>query len=136
MKPNCKRFRGLASLLSALLLFQSCVVYHKNPTTLANASGKALKTRVTSANGETANYKYISFEDSQYYGINQKSGNIVRTPLNPENISKVVIQNKSASTWITIGAIAVPVVLVIILLSQATFFTLDGDEPFIEGGNR
>ena len=136
MKPKQKGSRSLASLLAALLLFQSCVVYHKNPTTLANASREALKTRITSHNGETSNYKYVSFEDSQYYGVNQKSGNIVRTPLNPENISKVAIQNKSASTWITIGAIAVPAALVIILLSQATFFTLDGDEPFIEGGAR
>jgi len=109
MKVN-KGLRNIAWFLTTLMLFQSCVVYHKTPTTLEKASKEHIKTKITNAEGETSIYKYITYEDGVFYGVSKKSGELVKTPLDERYINKLLIKNKSASTWVTVAVIAVPII--------------------------
>ena len=121
------RLKTIAWLLSGLMLFQSCVIYHKTPTTLEKASQSQLKTKITNTNGETSIYKYITYEDGVFYGVSKKSGELVKTPLDETYINKLLIKNKSASTWVTVAVIAVP----IIAFGIAVIVALQG--PILEG---
>lgn len=97
------RPKPIAFFLTALLLFQSCVVYHKTPTNLFQASQETIKTKVVNANGEISKYKYIAFEDGQFYGVKKKSGELIKTPLNQQDLAKVLTKDKSVSTLLTIA---------------------------------
>jgi hypothetical protein len=114
MKPNNKALQTIAVFLTILLLFQSCVVYHKAPTTLEHASQIKAKTKITTLTGETANYKYITLQDRQFYGVKLKSREWIKIPLDPKEIRQVLTQNKSASTWATIAIIVVPILAIAI----------------------
>ena len=104
------RLKSIAWFLTALMLFQSCVVYHKTPTTLEKASQEQIKTKITNANGETLKYKYIAYEEGVYYGyVEQDWAEFIKVPLNKEDILSVKTKNKTASTLITISVIAIPV---------------------------
>lgn len=89
------------------MLFQSCVVYHKTPTNLEQASREQTKTKITNTNGQDFKYKYVTYEEGIYYGVTKKSGELVKTPLSEQQVAKVRLQNKSASTLVTIAAIVV-----------------------------
>ena len=110
------RIKTVACFLTALLLFQSCIVYHKTPTTLESASQERIKTKVISANGQISKFDHIAFEDGQFYGVKKdfdERGKLVKTPLGDQEITKVVVKNKSASTLLTIGVVAVPVAILV-----------------------
>ena len=115
------RLKTIAWFLTALMLFQSCVVYHKTPTTLEKASQEQIKTKVTNNEGETIKFKYIAYEDGVFYGVNKKSGEIIKTPLDKQYVETVLIKNKSASTWVTVLVIAVPVITIAILVATADY---------------
>lgn len=107
MEAIKKRLKATAWCLTILMLFQSCVVYHKTPTNLEKASQEQIKTKISNTNGQDFKYKYITYEDGVYYGVNKKSGELIKTPLSEQDVSKVRLQNKSASTLVTIAAIVV-----------------------------
>jgi ATP-dependent Zn protease len=109
------RLKTIAWFLTALMLFQSCVVYHKTPTTLEKASQEQIKTKVTNNEGETIKFKYITYEDGVYYGVNKKSGELIKTPLDKQYVETVLLKNKSASTWVTVLVIAVPIIGIVII---------------------
>ena len=108
MKALKKGLKHIAFLLTALLLFQSCVVYHKTPINLAQASEAHIRTKVVKTNGEIVRYKYITYEDNQFYGMNRRSGEWIKTPLNQEDLAKVQTKDKTGSTLLTI-AVLLPV---------------------------
>ncbi|GGD47620.1 hypothetical protein [Muriicola marianensis] len=114
MKKIKKRLKVIALFLSGLILLQSCVVYHKTPTTLQRASQEQLKTKITNTNGERFKYQYVSYEDGVYYGVNEESGKFIKTPLDEEYITEVLTKNKKASTWLTVGLISAPVLFLIV----------------------
>jgi uncharacterized membrane protein len=116
MKATNKLPKAIALFFVLLLLFQSCVVYHKTPTSLEKASQESIKAKVTTTNQQTYKYKYITYEDGQFYGVKKKSGELIKTPVSEEDTLKVVLKNKSASTWGTVSLIATPVMAFIIIL--------------------
>ncbi|MGB5317240.1 MAG: hypothetical protein WBN56_14665 [Robiginitalea sp.] len=93
-----KRVKKIAFGLSVLLLTQSCVVYHKTPTTLEQACKSRMKTKITNANGATIKYQYIDYIDGVYYGVNKKSGTLLRNPLKQEEVT-VMLKNQTATDW-------------------------------------
>lgn len=110
METIKKRLKTTALFLTALMLFQSCVVYHKTPTTLEKASKEIVKTKVTNTDGDVTKYKFISYEDEIYYGnIEEEWGEYIKVPLDNEDILNVRTKNKTASTLVTIVAITIPV---------------------------
>lgn len=111
MEAIKKRLKFIAWILTTLMLFQSCVVYHKTPTTLEKASQEQIKTKVTNTDGAISKYKFISFEDGIYYGnLEEDWGEYKKIPLVREEIMNVRMKNKTASTLVTIVAIAIPVI--------------------------
>ena len=106
----------IALSLASLMLFQSCVVYHKTPKSLEEASQARTTTRITNNTGETDKYDFILYEDGVYYGMLKdfdERGKWVKTPLKETEIEVVLTKNKTASTLITIGLITVPVVVLV-----------------------
>ena len=116
------RLKTIAWFLTALMLFQSCVVYHKTPTTLEKASQEQIKTKVTNNEGETIKFKYIAYEDGAFYGVNKKSGELIKTPFDKNYVETVFIKNKSASTWVTVLVIVVPIIAIayVVISAMAT----------------
>ena len=106
MKALKKGLKPIALLLTALMLFQSCVVYHKTPTTIQQASQEQIRTKIIKTNGEKSKYKYITYEEGQFLGVIKKSGELDKNPLSEQEITKVLIENKSASKWATVGVLA------------------------------
>lgn len=120
MRAIKKRLNTIAFFLTASLLFQSCVVYHKTPTTLAKASQERIDTKITNSKGEAFKYKYITLEDGVYYGVYRDydaPGDLVKVPLREQETEMVLMKNKSASTWATAGMIAVPVIAVLVFVA-------------------
>jgi hypothetical protein len=117
METHNKRLRTLALFLTALMLFQSCVVYHKTPTTLANASKERMNTKVTRNDGEIVKYKYITYENGAFFGVTLSSGEWIKTPLDEKELAQVYTKDTSRSTWATIAFIAIPVVATVIIVS-------------------
>lgn len=111
MEANKNRLKTIALFLTGLILFQSCVAYHRTPTNLEQASREHIKTKVTGTNGETAEYDYISYNDGQFFGISHKSGKFITTPLYQKDLTKVLTKDKSGSTWTTVAVIAIPIIL-------------------------
>jgi len=106
-----KGYRTIALIFSGLLLFQSCVIYRKTPTTLEKAAQEQVKTKVTNTNGEIFKYKFISYENGIYYGnVEEDWGEFKKVPLDSEDILNVRTKNKTASTLVTIVAITIPVI--------------------------
>ena len=102
MEAINKRLKPIALILTALLLFQSCVVYHKTPTTIQQASQEQIRTKIIKTNGEISKYKYITSEDGTFYGVKLKSGEWIKTPLDQKEIAQVLTKNISTSKTLTI----------------------------------
>ena len=115
MKATNKLPKTIALFFVSLILFNSCVVYHKTPTSLEKASQERIKAKVTTTDQQIFKYKYIAYEDGQFYGVKKKSGEFIKTPLSEEDTLKVVLKNRSASTWGTVSLIATPVMAIIIV---------------------
>ena len=131
MKTIRKQIKPLARFLAALLLLQSCVVYHKTPTTLESASKELINTKVTSSNGEIARYKYITYEDGAFFGVTLTSGEWIKTPIDEKELAQVFTKDTSRSTWATIAIIAIPVIIATVIIVSTLPWGLDLD-PFPE----
>jgi len=125
MKTLRKKIRTVALFFTALILLQGCVAYQKTAVTLEQAAQEQKKVKVNRTNNSTYTFKYITNEDGQFFGVKKKSGDIVKLPLLKDDIIKIRIQNKSASTWSTIAVIAVPIIALVIIGKDAFSFSPD-----------
>lgn len=123
------RLKTIAWFLTALMLFQSCVVYHKTPTTLEKSSQEKIKTKVTNSDGTVFKYKYITYDDGKFYGVNVKSGEQIKTPLQTSEVTQVLSQNKSGSTWATIAIILIPIIAILVIAGLAMEDAFDWNLP-------
>lgn len=120
---NKKLINFYALLFSLLILFQGCTVYQKAGITLDEAYQANDKVRVETTVGEKLKFKYIDFDDGVYYGIKNKKGEIIKLPLDSNNIDRVKIKDRTGSTILTI---ALPIVIIgIVVLLVADSFSLD-----------
>ncbi len=121
MKYVQKPVKTYVFAISLILFLQSCGVYYKSPISLDEAVKQAGKVKIRTAEGKKIKYKKIIQSDDQFFGKKRKSGKWVQVPLNPADIQSVRLKNKSASTWVTVSSIVVPVGALIILLANADF---------------
>ena len=77
MKTLKKWLKTIALFLTALILFQSCSVY-KTPVTLEQAVLEQKEVKITTASDESVKYKYIVYEDGQFYGVKNNPGEDVK----------------------------------------------------------
>jgi hypothetical protein len=125
MKTLREKIRTVALLFTALILLQGCVAYQNTAVTLEQATQEQKKVKVNTTSNAPYTFKYITYEDGQFFGVKKKSGDIVKLPLLKDDIIKILIQNKSASTWGTIAVIVVPLIALVIIGKDATSFSPD-----------
>lgn len=101
MKTLKKRFKYLSIALAILMLLQGCTVYKKQNVTMQAAAQEQVKTKVKTVNGNLY-FKYIAFENDQYFGIKKSKGEIEKTRLDPKSIEKIQLKNKTLSILTTI----------------------------------
>jgi hypothetical protein len=119
MKFIRKCIEPLVLFFTIFTLFQSCVVYEKSSVSLDWAVKQERKAKVETINNQTYKFKRIKSDKDQFYGIQKLNGDIIKTPLQADNLNKIQLQNKSASTIATIvtvlgSLIVAPVVIFII----------------------
>ncbi|MBC2840121.1 hypothetical protein [Robiginitalea sp. SC105] len=96
--------------MTALILFQSCVVYHKTPVSLNKAVDAGSKSKVVNELGVDFEFEQIVEEDGSYYGFQKKSGQRVKTLIDNGPETSVFLKNKRASNWATLLVVGLPVV--------------------------
>lgn len=114
MKKIRKQIEHLVLLFASLILFQSCVVaYQGTNVSLEQAAKQESKVKVKTTSNEIYEFKHIIFEDGKFYGVQKKGSEMVKTPLEMNELSKVRLQDKTLSTFLSI---AIPVVLIGVLI--------------------
>lgn len=122
LKKRCKTF---ALFLVFPILFQGCVVYHKMPVALEQASQEQIKTRIITVDEQTYTFKYIIHEDGIFYGVQKIRGGWVRIPLKPEEVATAQLKNRTASTGVTLAVIIVPVVILVIFARKSITYDIN-----------
>lgn len=119
MKILVKRFKYLPVSLAMMILFQGCTVYKKTNVSMQDAATEHVKTKVKTINGNLI-FKYIIFENDNYYGIKKSKGEIEKTRLVKESIGSIHLKNKAMSTVLTV-ALPIGVLVGVIFLLQDAF---------------
>ena len=111
MKALKKWLKTIALFFTALILFQSCATY-KTPVTLEQAAQEEKAVKIVTVTDDSYKYKYIVYEDGQFYGVKDNPGEDVKFPINAEEVSDVLMKKGGLSTWewIVIGVVVIGVV--------------------------
>jgi len=110
MKTLKKGLKTISLFLSGLILFQSCSAY-KTPVTLQQAAQEEKAVKIVTVDDDTYNYKYIVFEDGQFYGVKDNPGEDVKFPIDAEEVADVMMKNKTIPTWVIIAFIGAVLVV-------------------------
>lgn len=107
------RLRTIALLLIGATMFQSCRVYKRESVSLDQAISEGKRVKIRTFDNKTYAYKSIEKKEGVYYGIKMIRKELVRTPIDTNNIKKVKLHNKTMSViyGVLIGATATVVVL-------------------------
>ncbi len=118
MKKIKKRLKVIALFLSGLILLQSCSTY-KTSITLEQAAQQEKAVKIITVDDDTNKYKYIVYEDGQFYGVKNNPGEDVKFPINAEEVADVLMKKGLPWwAWTIIGvAIGVGLVFLIALLT-------------------
>ena len=117
MKTIRKYMESLVLLFTILMFFQNCIVYEKSSVSLDWAAKQELRAKVEMKTNETYKFKRISFENQHYYGIQKINGDIIKTPLQANELNKIQLQDKSTSTIATITTVLGSLIGVILFMS-------------------
>jgi hypothetical protein len=101
MKTLKKRFKHLPIALAMLILVQGCTVYKKQNVTMQEAAKHHIKTKVKTVN-ENLVFKYITYENDNYYGVKKSKGELDKIRLDEEFIKGIYLKNKPLSIFLTI----------------------------------
>lgn len=125
MKTRYKRTRTLSFVLSLLFLLQCCHVYYEVPISLDEAVAADRRIKVTTTNEKKYKFRKIEKTDSIYYGIVVTRGQKAKVPLDTKKIQSIRPVNKTASTVLTVGAIAVPVFIITAIIAGPSYIVED-----------
>lgn len=97
-----KHFKGIAYFLIMLILFQSCIVYKKNPSTIEKASSKNnIKMKILTKDGQKHKFRWIEEKDGNVYSIaNTKRVFIKKSNLGESNFKHNLINIESQGDYI------------------------------------
>ena len=104
----------VSGLLALMMIVQSCTVYKRTPVTIAEASESQQKMLLITTSDKRIPLKKIEKTDSIYYGIKKVKGEIVRIPINENEVKKIRPVSRSGSGFATAGLIVSAVVVVIL----------------------
>ena len=110
-----RQLKKMAILLSALILFQSCItIYKSRSTSLEEAVKLGANTKIIYNNGKKEKYKNIVLLNQEYYGL-KRNGKTNQFPLNKGTISKIKTKDTALSTIANIVLIPVGLTLIFII---------------------
>lgn len=132
MKTTSRIFRSVSFLLTFLILFQSCRVYKREMVTLDDAISEGKRVKIRAFDNMTYTYRSVEKVDGIYYGIKMKRKEMIRTPIDTNNIKKVKLHNKTMSIiyGTLIGAVAAFVVAGVIVVATWDFDVIGGSLQF------
>jgi PBP1b-binding outer membrane lipoprotein LpoB len=121
MKTIKTHLKAVAYVLTLLILFEGCTVYKSTPVTLKDAYKANTKVEVKTNDNQTQKYDRIEFEDGKYYGVKKpyyrsnypehKKLELIKTPIDPNNMEHIKIKDETASKIITFGP---PIILFVV----------------------
>ena len=117
------RIRLISVMLTCLIFFQSCRVYHKKNVSLDEAVAERSRVKIMTNNGKKLKFKRIDLDSSQYYGVKKVKGISVRTLIDPSSIKSLRLHNKTMSI---IYGIAIGIVVSMVAGTALFFATWDG----------
>ena len=97
-----KRFKGMAYFLIMLILFQSCTVYKKRPSTIEEASYKKnTYIKILTKDGHEHKFRWIEEKDGNVYSItNTKRVFIKKSKLGKSNFKHKLINIENQGDYI------------------------------------
>ncbi len=123
MRKLKKSLKSVALFLAGLILLQSCSTY-KTPVTLEQAANTEKAVKVITVDDDSYKYKYIVYEDGQFYGVKDNPGEDVKFPIDTEEVTAVMMKKGLPWwAWTLIGA-----ALAIGILFLIAYATYDGPD--------
>ncbi len=113
MKTHQISIKTIAFFLILLTLLQGCIAYEKTPVSLLQAEQSKKRVKLKTNSNRSYYFNQIVSENEQFYGLKKEKGEIVKISISDYN--EAFLQNKSKSTWTTIGVIAVPTIIAVII---------------------
>lgn len=98
MKALKKWLKTIVLFFMALILFQSCATY-KTPVTLEQATQEEKAVKIITVDEDTYEYKYIVYQDGQFYGVKDNPGEDVKFPINTEEVANLLMKNGGIPWW-------------------------------------
>ncbi|MEM6717909.1 MAG: hypothetical protein AAF611_01205 [Bacteroidota bacterium] len=98
MKSVLKHSKIGAMIFIVMLLFQSCTIYMKAPSTLEQAVESKRRAKVYLKSGAKVSYKRIIQQGDNYYGIIKKD----TLQINPSTIKLIRLKNRTFSIIATV----------------------------------
>lgn len=150
MKTTNSNLQLLAVLLSIVLVFQSCKVYHSETATIEDASRFTDNIKVVSATNEIYKFESLQKEEGEIYAIvdeNSKTAKklsnqivemkhpkgLVKIHLLEENIKEIYLQNRTMSVvgnvTIVIGSL-LGLILLIYAIGGGGYYGDIGNWPY------
>ena len=110
MKTMKKHLKSLAIVLGIIVVFQGCAVYHSKGVTLDQAVHEGKKVKLVTNQDKVIKFKRIESENEMYYGFTQVKKELVRIPINVEQVKTIRPKNKVGSVLVSIPVIWLSVV--------------------------
>jgi len=109
MKALKNQILPITIFLAFIMFMQSCVAYKNQSVTLDKALMSNSKVKIETKDSQTYKYESVILENEIYYGIKTVDNKIIKTELNPNEITKVRLEDKKKSKFL---AKFIPVVFV------------------------
>ena len=121
MKVHCFKSKFSCLFLSFLIALQSCVAYKDTTSTLDEAVATNCKVLVVKT--DDTQFKFIKVEkiNGVYYGILKTRIGSEKVLLDENDLKRISVLDKTASTWGTIGIVVGSVVIIATIIGVLTY---------------
>jgi hypothetical protein len=113
--------RLTAFFMVFIMLLKSCTIYKTAPISIDQAIQNQSEVKIHTLNRDTYRFTAIEDIDGNYFGINKSAHEILRTPLNENQISTIKEKDKTLSTIFDVGVVFIILAPVIFLGTNGGF---------------
>jgi len=121
MKTLKKQSRLTAVFMVFVVFLQSCTIYKSVPISIDQAVKNQSEVKIHTLNHDTYRFTAIEDIDGNYFGINKSAHEILRTPLNENQISTIKEKDKTLTTIFDVGVVFIILAPVIFLGTNGGF---------------
>ncbi|MCX2719723.1 hypothetical protein [Lentiprolixibacter aurantiacus] len=93
MRELKESLRVISIFMTGIILLQGCSAY-KNPVTLQQAVQEEKAVKIITVDDDSYKYKYIVYEDGQFYGVKDNPGEDVKFPIDTEEVATVLMKKE------------------------------------------